>query len=48
MNDFLLFNFNEKTNPREWRIIDDVVMGGISDGKFKIDENGKKNHHHLG
>ena len=40
MNDFLLFDFNEKTNPREWRIIDDVVMGGISDGKFKIDENG--------
>lgn len=40
MNDFLLFDFNEKTNTREWRIIDDVVMGGISDGKFKIDENG--------
>mgnify|MGYP006196784197 FL=1 len=40
MNDFLLFDFNEKTNPLEWRIIDDVVMGGISDGKFKIDENG--------
>ena len=40
MNDFLLFDFNKKTNPREWRIIDDVVMGGISDGKFKIDENG--------
>jgi len=40
MNDFLLFDFNDKTNPREWRIIDDVVMGGISNGKFKIDENG--------
>ena len=40
MNDFLLFDFNENTNPRDWRIIDDVVMGGISDGKFKIDENG--------
>jgi hypothetical protein len=39
MNDFLLFDFNEKTNPSEWRIIDDVVMGGISNGKFKIDEN---------
>jgi NADH dehydrogenase [ubiquinone] 1 alpha subcomplex assembly factor 1 len=40
MNDFLLFDFNKKTNPSEWRIIDDVVMGGISDGKLKIDENG--------
>lgn len=40
MNEFLLFDFNENTNPGEWRIIDDVVMGGISDGKFKIDENG--------
>lgn len=40
MNDSILFDFNQNTNPREWRIIDDVVMGGISDGKFKIDENG--------
>lgn len=40
MNNSLLFDFNEKSNPREWRVIDDVVMGGISDGKFKMDENG--------
>ena len=40
MNDALLFDFNESTNHREWKIIDDVVMGGISNGKFKIDENG--------
>ena len=40
MNESILFDFNKKSNPREWRIIDDVVMGGISDGKFKIDENG--------
>lgn len=40
MNDFLLLDFNDKTNPHEWRIIDDVVMGGVSNGKFKIDENG--------
>ena len=39
MNDALLFDSNESTNPREWKIIDDVVMGGISNGKFKIDEN---------
>jgi NADH dehydrogenase [ubiquinone] 1 alpha subcomplex assembly factor 1 len=40
MNDSLLFDFNKKTNSSEWKIIDDGVMGGLSKGKFKIDENG--------
>jgi NADH dehydrogenase [ubiquinone] 1 alpha subcomplex assembly factor 1 len=40
MNESLLFDFTNKTNLREWRIIDDGVMGGVSNGKFKIDENG--------
>ncbi len=40
MNDTLLFDFNEKSDPLEWKIIDDVVMGGISNGNFKIDANG--------
>jgi hypothetical protein len=40
MNEAVLFDFNEKTNPRDWRIIDDGVMGGISNGKFTIDKEG--------
>ncbi len=40
MNEALLFDFNKKTNSSEWKIIDDGVMGGLSNGKFKIDENG--------
>lgn len=36
----LLYNFNKNTNPNDWRIIDDVVMGGNSSGNFKIDNEG--------
>lgn len=40
MNEALLFDFNKNTNTKEWRIIDDTVMGGRSFGKFKIDDAG--------
>jgi hypothetical protein len=40
MNEAMLFDFNKKTNSNEWKIIDDGVMGGLSNGNFKIDENG--------
>lgn len=32
----LLFDFNNDTDPTTWRVVDDVVMGGRSDGHFKI------------
>jgi NADH dehydrogenase [ubiquinone] 1 alpha subcomplex assembly factor 1 len=40
MNEALLFDFNKNTNAKEWRIIDDTVMGGRSYGKFKMDDAG--------
>jgi NADH dehydrogenase [ubiquinone] 1 alpha subcomplex assembly factor 1 len=36
----LIYDFNHQSNPREWRIVDDVVMGGRSDGQFAIDAEG--------
>lgn len=35
-----IFNFNKTSNTEDWVIIDDVVMGGKSNGKFKLDNNG--------
>lgn len=40
INAQLIFDFNHNTNIRDWKIIDDVVMGGRSNGKFKIDSDG--------
>ena len=40
MNENLLFDFNKDTNLNEWRIIDDVVMGGRSNGEFQLDKDG--------
>jgi hypothetical protein len=36
----LFFDFNHNTNIFDWKIIDDVVMGGKSNGQFKIDSDG--------
>lgn len=36
----ILFDFNKSSNLKYWRIVDDVVMGGRSNGNFKIDSNG--------
>ena len=35
-----IFNFNQNSNLRNWRIVDDVVMGGRSEGNFKITSEG--------
>ncbi len=35
-----LYDFTEKSNISDWRVVDDVVMGGRSDGNFTITENG--------
>ncbi|MDI1317886.1 CIA30 family protein [Flavobacterium sp.] len=40
MNPILIYNFSTKSNSRDWRIIDDGVMGGKSQGNFSIDEKG--------
>lgn len=35
-----IFDFNANSNISQWRIVDDVVMGGRSDGNFKISDDG--------
>lgn len=35
-----MFDFNKNTNVNDWRIVDDVVMGGMSNGNFSLDTNG--------
>lgn len=36
----VLFDFSQESNLRNWRIVDDVVMGGRSDGNFYINKEG--------
>ncbi|MFD1615025.1 CIA30 family protein [Gelatiniphilus marinus] len=35
-----IFNFSPKSNLSNWRIVNDVVMGGRSNGDFSINSNG--------
>jgi len=35
-----VFDFDKNSNPELWRVVDDVVMGGRSDGSFGIDDDG--------
>lgn len=36
----IIFNFNSTSNISNWRIIDDVVMGGRSNSMFSINKGG--------
>jgi len=36
----LIFDFNKDSNISDWRITDDVVMGGKSSGQFLLDDKG--------
>jgi len=36
----LIFDFNHTTPVNEWTVVDDVVMGGRSYGRFRIDSEG--------
>ena len=40
MNTINIYNFNKESSKADWRIIDDGVMGGISQGEFLIDSDG--------
>lgn len=40
MNTQLVYDFNTNVNPRDWMIVDDVVMGGRSNGRFYINTEG--------
>jgi hypothetical protein len=35
-----IFDFKKGANISNWRVVDDVVMGGNSNGKFSLDKNG--------
>lgn len=39
-NTKIIFNFSNDSNIRAWKIVDDVVMGGQSQGKFIINNSG--------
>ena len=40
VSDTILFDFSRESNINNWRIVDDVVMGGRSDGQFYINKEG--------
>ena len=40
MKTFVLFDFNTDSDINDWRIIDDVVMGGRSNGAFELTQYG--------
>ena len=40
MNTISIYDFTKNSKVSDWIIIDDVVMGGRSNGKFNIDSDG--------
>ena len=40
LSNLVLFDFSESNNLEKWRIVNDGVMGGLSEGSFLITESG--------
>ena len=40
INASVLYDFTKNSNSKDWRVVDDVVMGGQSSGRFSIDKDG--------
>ncbi|WP_340105331.1 CIA30 family protein [Rhodohalobacter sp. 8-1] len=40
LNGDIIFDFSPTSDIRNWRIVDDVVMGGRSNGSFSLSEDG--------
>lgn len=40
INNLVLFNFSENSKPDSWQVVNDGVMGGLSQGTFKVSNNG--------
>ncbi|NNE26310.1 MAG: CIA30 family protein [Saprospiraceae bacterium] len=38
--DITIYNFDKQSDPSDWRILDDGVMGGLSQGRFFINDEG--------
>lgn len=39
-NQHIIFDFNHNSDISNWRVVDDVVMGGVSNGNFKMNKDG--------
>lgn len=40
MSTITIYDFDKNASANDWRIVDDVVMGGESNGRFSIDSEG--------
>jgi len=40
INAMVLFDFSENSEPDRWQVVNDGVMGGLSQSTFKMSENG--------
>ena len=40
MTSFFLFDFDKESDLSQWKVVDDVVMGGKSAGRFYLNEQG--------
>lgn len=40
INTSILYDFSKNSAPNDWRVVDDVVMGGQSNGRFSINNDG--------
>lgn len=40
INAIVLFDFSEKSEPAKWQVVNDDVMGGLSQATFSVGENG--------
>ena len=40
LNNHTLFDFSKDSNTESWQVVNDGVMGGLSEATFKIGENG--------
>lgn len=36
----LIYDFNKDSDPEDWRVVDDAVMGGRSSGKIELNKDG--------
>ena len=40
MSHRIIFDFSPDSNTEQWKIVDDIVMGGKSNGSFSLNEEG--------
>ena len=41
LSSYILFDFNKNSSISNWVVVDDVVMGGRSNGNFQLNKDGK-------